>query len=65
MSHESNHSIEEKKSVNFLGPVIGGIIIWLIVLIIETNLDEPKTTQHSSHNTDAPQTEQVDGQHHE
>jgi hypothetical protein len=42
MSHHEHTHHEEKKSVNFWGPVIGGIVVWLIILIIETNLDEPK-----------------------
>lgn len=59
MSHNENHSVEEKKSVNFWGPVIGGLVIWLIVVIIETSLDEKSTD--ASHQV---QTEQTETSHH-
>lgn len=59
MSHHSEHShTEEKKSINFWAPVIGGLVVWLIILIIETNLDErdnhvvnthPTTTEEVHH----------------
>ncbi|RME13522.1 MAG: hypothetical protein D6799_08085 [Bacteroidetes bacterium] len=57
--HESHHhSVEEKKSINFWAPVIGGLVIWLIALIIETHLDE-KHTEPQQHTT-----EQVHTQNH-
>jgi hypothetical protein len=61
MSHHEHTHHEEKKSVNFWGPVIGGIVVWLIILIIETNLDEPKDL-HSD--ISAVHSEQVESQHH-
>ncbi len=56
MSHLDTPHGEEKKSVNFLAPLIGGLIIWILVLMIETNLDEhheAKETQHPSEQTHA------------
>lgn len=59
--HESHHHTEEeKKSVNFWAPVIGGLVIWMIALIIETNLDEKKHPETEQHHT----TEQVEAQQH-
>lgn len=64
MSHDAHHHTEEKKSINFLGPVIGGLVVWLIALIIETNLDEPKNNKHSNSENHTTQTEQTDASHH-
>ncbi len=52
--HEHTHS-EEKKSINFWGPVIGALIVWLIVLIIETNLDEKPTAHQDTQTTHTEQ----------
>jgi len=52
--HEHTHS-EEKKSINFLGPVIGGLLVWLIALIIETNLDEKPTAHQDAQTTHTEQ----------
>lgn len=59
MSHHETHHQEEKKSVNFWGPVIGGLVIWIIILIIETNLDGKKTSA-----TEETHTEQTQTTHH-
>lgn len=58
MSHHEHHQ-EEKKSINFWAPLIGGLVVWIIILIIETNLDE-KTSNHP----EQPQVEQSEAQHH-
>ncbi len=52
MSHHSEHSYtEEKKSVNFWAPLIGGLVVWLIILIIETNLDKKDAHIANAHHT--------------
>lgn len=49
MSAPAHEPLSEQKSVNFWGPVVGGLIVWLIILIIETNLDENQTSDiHTS-----------------
>ncbi|MCX7728379.1 MAG: hypothetical protein N2203_02805 [Bacteroidia bacterium] len=62
MSHHDNHHHiheEEKKSINFWAPLIGGLVIWMIALIIETNLDEKP-----SHHSDQKNIEQTETSHH-
>ncbi len=60
MAHIEHSATEEKKSVNFFGPLIGGLVVWLIILIIETNLDEPCETHPDNASV---KTEQIDAHH--
>ena len=49
MSAPAHKPLNEQKSVNFWAPLVGGLIVWLIILIIETNLDEKQTSDiHAS-----------------
>lgn len=59
MTHHENHH-EEKKTVNFWAPLIGALVVWCIVLIIETNLDEKKSSEENQQHS----TEQIESQKH-
>lgn len=64
MSHYEHHHSEEKKSINFWGPVIGALVVWLIVLIIETNLDGKHHSDNTTHSSHTEQSIDSNTQHH-
>ncbi len=58
MEHHNHHAAQEKKSVNFLAPIIGGILIWAIMLITEHALDCKKAAAEHHNDVTTEQTEQ-------